>query len=301
LSSEELLRRAREGLLESARPDAVDEPTAPHMPVESSFPDVDGPPAPPAREVPDLSFDSPQTDPTDLNWSPEPEPEPDPVPQPDPEPERPILSNEQLESTWSSPTTSDNPSWDPNWTPDAPSNFGGGAPVGGPDPSTLPPPKPQRSSGGRFRGLYITAAILIGFFVFGALDNTTNVTTLSVGDCIEDPGPVAVIDNVEDVGCDQPHGFEVFALVELTGPGTSDGSAFPGDDRVYSDAMALCEPRFASYVGTAIETSVYWIDAWTPIEEGWEDGDREALCMIYELTSDFGIKTNTFPARNSSR
>ena len=173
--------------------------------------------------------------------------------------------------------------------------------IGGPDPSVLPQQAGSRRrspGGGRFGGWIIGLVIFGGIALFNFFDNTTAVATLQEGDCIEDPGLVEVIENVEAVGCDQPHEVEVFAVVEIDDP---DGSRFPGNDALYEDGMDRCLPRFAGYVGTSYEESVYWVDAWTPVEEGWDRGDREVLCVIYEVTDDFDIKTTSSSARNSGR
>lgn len=44
----------------------------------------------------------------------------------------------------------------------------------------------------------------------------------------------------------------------------------------------LCVPPFQSYVGTPYETSELWASFVTPTEGGWNDGDREFICYLFE-------------------
>lgn len=213
---------------------------------------------------------------------------------------------ERLETTWDPPAAPERRqrSWDPDWTPTASApntGYGGGAPIGGPDPSVLPPQQPPKAPRGRFRGWMIGAAIFVGFLIYGALDNTTSVSELTAGDCIEDPGTAETIGSVESVRCGEPHEYEVFAVATLTGAGTADEDAYPGTDAIYELGMTACQPQFASYVGTSYADSVYWIDAWTPVAEGWNDGIRDVFCVLFEATEDFDLVTNDFSARNSGR
>ncbi len=298
-SSEDLVRRAREELFGNGRDDTDDG----HAAVESSVTsqDVTSSVDPVVDEYAEFlrttrEGDEPAAVPEQGSAEPfEPDDEaPTHVPT--------VLSDEELAQSWDTAPapTADRRSWDPNWSPGE-ATYDYDQPVGGPDPSVLPPPSPsgRRSGGGGKLGPWIIGLVIFGGFVlFNVLDNTTSVASLSEGDCIQDPGLVEVIENVEAVGCNEPHEVEVFAVVELNQP---DGSRFPGNDAVYEDGMDRCLPRFAGYVGTSYEESVYWVDAWTPIEEGWDRGDREVLCVIYEVTDSFDIKTNTFSARNTGR
>jgi hypothetical protein len=215
----------------------------------------------------------------------------------------PVLDEEELERSWdAAPQPDDRRSWDPSWTPEEPpTGYGTDRPVGGPDPSVLPPQTGSRRDspgGGRLGGWIIGLAIFGGIALFNFLDDTTAVAALQEGDCIRDPGLVEVIEDVEAVGCDEPHEVEVFAVIELP---DADGAPYLGEELVYAGAMDRCLPRFAGYVGTPYEESVYWVDAWTPVEEGWDGGDRTVLCVIYEVSDGVDIKTTSFSAHDSGR
>lgn len=316
-SSEDLVRRAREELFggrrETGDAHAAVESSVTSADVESSVDAVDEyadflrstrGDEPPATSS-DARSDTGDRRSWDRTWSPDDQPtsiaEHDDVDVPV-EAQPTVLSDEELARSWDvAPDTTDRRSWDPTWSPGEATSYGSDRPVGGPDPSVLPPPATpaRRSSGsGKFGGWIIGLVIFGGIALFNFFDNTTSVATLQEGDCIQDPGLVEVIENVEAVGCNEPHEVEVFAVIELNQP---DGARFPGNDAVYESGMDRCLPEFAGYVGTSYETSVYWVDAWTPIEDGWDRGDREVLCVIYEVTDTFDIKTTTFSARNTGR
>lgn len=103
-----------------------------------------------------------------------------------------------------------------------------------------------------------------------------DVFALEVGRCLDDPGERTGIEEVEVVACDQPHDFEVFALVDLPeGP-------YPGDSQVADRAREACTDRFAAYVGTEEASSALATAFLVPNEGGWEGGDREVVCLLYE-------------------
>lgn len=300
MSSEDLVKRARDELFgtEATRERENDGPPPPQS-SEGASAETD-----PVDEYAEFLRSTRTTTPSSIaepeTVTPPATDEPPSAASPTPTPR--ALSDEELAASWNTePEGAGGRSWDPDWTPAASSGYGSDRPVGGPDPSVLPtPPASQGSTprSGRFGGWIIGLVIFGGIFLFNFFDNTTSVSTLRAGDCIEDPGLVEVIENVESVSCNDPHEVEVFAVVELDEP---DGSRFPGADTVYESGMDACLPRFSAYVGSSYEESVYWVDAWTPVEEGWDRGDREVLCVVYEVTEDFDIKSNTFSARNSGR
>jgi hypothetical protein len=105
---------------------------------------------------------------------------------------------------------------------------------------------------------------------------------LSVGDCVVasvleagaavDPGTVA------EARCDEPHGEEVFAVLEL---GRAGDRAYPGDDQVAAEATEECTADFAAYVGASYERSALDFTFIVPGAEGWASGDRRVDCLLY--------------------
>jgi hypothetical protein len=114
---------------------------------------------------------------------------------------------------------------------------------------------------------------------------TTDVFDLREGDCIEDQSlvdslsgddPVSQeVTEVRTVPCSDPHDFEAYADVTLTG-----GSDYPGSDPVGSQADDLCGKAFDSFVGFDYEDSIYDYTSYTPTADGWTTGDRGVSCLI---------------------
>lgn len=102
------------------------------------------------------------------------------------------------------------------------------------------------------------------------------VTALRPGQCVDQPASPTGVEEVEVVPCDDPHDLEVFALVELPeGP-------YPGADGRSQAAQEACNERFAAYVGVEPSASALATGFLVPTEEGWQAGDREVVCLLYE-------------------
>ena len=109
-----------------------------------------------------------------------------------------------------------------------------------------------------------------------------SVFDLSVGDCLNEPSE-SEISRVEKVSCDEPHDYEVFALVNH--PDGRD-APFPLDLMLFAadTGFDTCLPRFEQYVGQDYVLSRLDIDFFYPTRESWErDGDREFVCLIFDL------------------
>ena len=125
---------------------------------------------------------------------------------------------------------------------------------------------------------------------------TTDVFTLREGDCLDDaalaaapdddpadvrpagdgdeaPDPRTVSD-VSTVPCSEPHDFEVYAAVPLT------GDAFPGDDAVDAQADDLCGRVFGPFVDSDYQDSIYDYQDYQPTSGSWSTGDRTVDCIV---------------------
>lgn len=106
-----------------------------------------------------------------------------------------------------------------------------------------------------------------------------SIFRVRAGDCFDDPEG-SEIREVVVISCDEPHDNEVYALVEL------DDDDFPGENQVADEAEELCFEAFEDYVGLPYEESIFLSLQLTPTEQGWEDGDREAVCVLYDADQD---------------
>ena len=102
----------------------------------------------------------------------------------------------------------------------------------------------------------------------------TDVFTLAVGDCMNDTSSTEVTE-VPIVDCADAHDFEVYYDFQL------DGTDYPGDEAVDTDANAGCLEAFDSFVGISYDESKYDYTYFTPTEGSWTDGDdRLVSCLI---------------------
>jgi hypothetical protein len=102
----------------------------------------------------------------------------------------------------------------------------------------------------------------------------TDVFTLAVGDCLNDTSGTEVTE-VPNVDCADEHDFEVYSDFEI------EGSEFPGDDAVDTEADTRCLDAFEGFVGVPYDDSVYGYTYFTPTEGSWTDGgDRLVSCLV---------------------
>ena len=151
-----------------------------------------------------------------------------------------------------------------------------------PVPAPEPVQEPAQEERGGFlstlwRNRWIVVVAIVGIsIVAGLLDNSEPVGDLNAGDCFIDPGAATEVSDVDVVDCDKEHDLEVFGSVALF------GSEYPGDFEVADQAFTECLDAFEGYVGQAYETSILYVLPFTPTEDSWDAGDREALCVVYE-------------------
>ena len=250
LSSEELLRRAREGLGDSK--ESTEQPA--DFKIESYPPPVAEPERVFEPETPN-TFTAPPPPPIDDS----------------PPPEAPTFesASDSDPSTWAPPQ----PESDDAWRATTP----------GPAPAEV-----RKSGGGIVSKLWIVVILVIGgFALFSFLDGSKTVDEIAVGDCLNMPED-DVFYEIDPLDCTEPHDLEVFALIDLStvSPDFSTSVDYPGDALIYDTAIEECSAEFERYVGVPYVDSVIWLDAFTPTREGWEEvDDRIVNCVLFELNA----------------
>lgn len=136
----------------------------------------------------------------------------------------------------------------------------------------------------------IAGGVAAGIAIFGgagAMDDDTTrddsgeiiesgglgVLAIQPGDCLQVPVE-ELVQSLEAVPCDIPHDAQAFANVTLR-----DGP-FRGELAVQQESYEACETRFEAFVGTEYAESELWINALYPVEEGWDQGDHMATCLL---------------------
>ena len=114
-----------------------------------------------------------------------------------------------------------------------------------------------------------------------ATQGSVDALDVAVGDCVNDPEGIdseegAVFESIEAVPCDQPHDNEIYHQFDLP-----EGD-WPGEDALFEQAGQGCEAEFAAFVGLGYDESALDIAPITPVEESWDQGDREVSCAVYD-------------------
>jgi uncharacterized membrane protein YhaH (DUF805 family) len=87
-------------------------------------------------------------------------------------------------------------------------------------------------------------------------------------------------DLVTAVPCTQSHIAEVFFAADIW----PQSLAYPGDEKVDSQADDRCASAFTAYDGVASDTSAFTYDLIDPDSDTWASDDRLVVCIAYEST-----------------
>ena len=105
---------------------------------------------------------------------------------------------------------------------------------------------------------------------------------MRIGDCFDDPSSAEEqVSSLTAVPCETPHDNQVFALLDY--PGGSD-DAYPGQQTLLDYSNDACLEPFEPFVGKAYEESHFAISVLFPSSDSWDQGDREIVCFLYDLT-----------------
>ncbi len=116
---------------------------------------------------------------------------------------------------------------------------------------------------------------------------TTAAESLEVGDCfvIDD---AMEIERVETPGCNEPHDTEVVGLVTIPGPSTYPSDTDPYWEQVY---RACDDKAMDNIVNIENVPNDAVLDFLIPLEAGWNQGDRDSICIIWSPTNIDGSLT----------
>jgi Septum formation len=100
----------------------------------------------------------------------------------------------------------------------------------------------------------------------------SDVFALEVGDCLDDAGDTEVL-SVPVVDCSEPHDLEAYFARDM------DDGDYPGPEAIQEFGDDTCGAAFEDFVGLPeSETTLTWT-YYSPLEDGWANGDREILCL----------------------
>lgn len=112
----------------------------------------------------------------------------------------------------------------------------------------------------------------------GALtdDGVVHFSQLRPGDCVNDPGLVTEVTNVDVAPCSQSHYGEIFATFGIS------ASSFPGDAQVVAEAEVGCLGGFEGYIGIPYDESMLGVLYLYPTEASWELGSEGVVCIVHD-------------------
>lgn len=112
----------------------------------------------------------------------------------------------------------------------------------------------------------------------GADGGDADVFSLEVGDCIAEGSSAQEIDTVPVVDCAEPHEQEVYFSYDIP------EDDMPSEAELQAIAEEQCFDAFESFIGEPYETSELDFGSMYPTADSWDDGDREVLCLVYEVS-----------------
>lgn len=86
-------------------------------------------------------------------------------------------------------------------------------------------------------------------------------------------------DEVNLHDCDQPHLYEVYAVIALDNVADA---PHPGHDFFFRFGYDSCLEAFEPYVGISYYRSLLYFQSVSPTERLWEEGNRTVRCLLYQ-------------------
>ena len=147
--------------------------------------------------------------------------------------------------------------------------------------------------------VFAVVFVMAGVRLTGVLTNSSLVTSLEEGDCIEDfftpnQGEFREVFVVGTTDCANPHAYEVYAV----GESVYTESAYPGIDGVFAVAQSYCDEQYVSFVGGDFLSSPWNVWTFAPTEDRWNAGERNVQCIVGDFDQ---TELTTGSLRNAGR
>lgn len=134
---------------------------------------------------------------------------------------------------------------------------------------------------------FVGVLAFVGYQVFDEVRNTSLVTELASGQCVEDfftsgQGEFRNVFTVRTTDCLNPHAYEVFATsTEAFADASTESNAdYPGIEGVFALGQEFCESEYDEFVGGDFATSPWQVWTFVPTENRWSEGDRNVQCLV---------------------
>ena len=112
-------------------------------------------------------------------------------------------------------------------------------------------------------------------------DGNTYIDDIGIGDCLNDAALVTdeeiEVASIDVVDCDEPHDSEVYGFVPY------EIEDYPEEDELFLIADDGCYNLFDDWTGGSYEDLPLEFSYYTPTPRSWRWGDREAMCVIFDI------------------
>lgn len=122
-------------------------------------------------------------------------------------------------------------------------------------------------------GVVVVAALVATLVLTADSSAEQTVADVEVGECF-----TGGANDLEVVGCDEPHQFELIAVAPPPDPAAD----FPGDEAATTDGGNACSLAIPDYYGAAVEQFLadgFEMVPIVPTEAQWQDGDTDTFCL----------------------
>lgn len=120
-----------------------------------------------------------------------------------------------------------------------------------------------------------------GLFGFGDDGDGVSVFSIEPGQCFEGQTEVkAQLSELTEVGCNEEHAQEAYAVVTYEDAAGDTPDTYPGDDELTKFAQGACAGEYAEYVGIDYLDSELFYTYLLPSARSWEDDDRSVVCFV---------------------
>jgi len=143
----------------------------------------------------------------------------------------------------------------------------------------------------------LVVLLFIGLVVLGvflASGSTVGAGSIERGECFvdfsqfeTDATGTGEVNSVDRVDCAEPHALEAYYV----GPAYESYDEYPGTEEIDDVALTSCRQRFERFVDFDWESSE--LDFWwlTPTPGGWDQGDRELVCLAGDFDKEMTVGT----------
>jgi Septum formation len=129
----------------------------------------------------------------------------------------------------------------------------------------------------------LVVAAVVAALGWGAFNADTSIEDVAVGDCFNNPDADEVT-SIKTIPCEEQHDYEVMRIFVYP---EGDDALYPDPDDLWQTAVDGCIPDFQGYTGLVWENETeLFIDAFYPLENSWDAGDREAWCLLVRVDPD---------------